>query len=258
MARTQPAARQQSQPQGRVARMPRDQRRAQLLDAANQVFTSKGYHAAAMDDIAELAGVSKPVLYQHFPSKLDLYLALLETSCDRLIEVVEDALDSTEDNAARVVATMGAFYDFVNSASGEFRFVFESDLTGDGQVQKRLWEVNNQIADAIAEVIVEDTDLSPDRAKLLAISLVGVAQVSARYWVSGGTKKSIALEEAKQLVSTLAWRGIGGFPLHEHALPGHNPPGHNPAGHSLPESDLPDYELPDREVPELRTRTASS
>src|SRR6478609_2586648 len=202
MARTQV-----SRPQPRVARMSRDQRRAQLLEAANLVFTSKGYHAAAMDDIAETAGVSKPVLYQHFPSKLDLYLALLDASCERLIEVVEEALDSTDDNAARVVATMGAFYDFVNSASGEFRFVFESDLTGERQVQQRLWQVNNRIADLIAEVIAEDTDLSRDRAKLLAISLVGVAQVSARYWVSAGAKQVIDLEEAKQLVSSLAWRG---------------------------------------------------
>ncbi len=199
----------------RVVRLPRDQRRAQLLEAANDVFTSKGYHAAAMDDIAEAAGVSKPVLYQHFPSKLDLYLALLDTSCDRLVDVVREALDSTEDNADRVVATMGAFYEFVSSASGEFRFVFESDLTGDGQVQQRLWRVNNEIADAIAEVIVSDTGLPPDQAKLLAISLVGTAQVSARYWVSSGGS-SVSLAEAKQLISRLAWRGIRGFPLHEH------------------------------------------
>ena len=199
----------------RVTRLPRDQRRAQLLDAANDVFTSKGYHAAAMDDIADAAGVSKPVLYQHFPSKLDLYLALLDTSCDRLVEVVREALDSTEDNADRVVATMGAFYDFVSSASGEFRFVFESDLTGDGQVQQRLWRVNNEIADAIAEVIVSDTGLAADQAKLLAISLVGTAQVSARWWVSNG-RGHVELAEAKQLVSRLAWRGIRGFPLTEH------------------------------------------
>jgi AcrR family transcriptional regulator len=207
---------QRSRPEARVPRMPRGQRRAQLLDAASQVFASKGYHAAAMDEIAELAGVSKPVLYQHFPSKLDLYLALLDLSCERLLEVVEGALASTDDNADRVVATMGAFYDFVNSASGEFRFVFESDLTGDVEVQKRLWRVNDQIADAIAEVITEDTDLPAEQAKLLAISLVGVGQVSARYWVTGGVKKAIALDEAKQLVSSLVWRGIGGFPLHEH------------------------------------------
>ena len=102
----------------RGTRLPRDQRRIQLLDAANDVFTSKGYHAAAMDDIADAAGVSKPVLYQHFPSKLDLYLALLDQSCDRLVEIVEEALASTEHNADRVIATVGAFYEFVSSDSG--------------------------------------------------------------------------------------------------------------------------------------------
>ena len=196
----------------RATRMPRDQRRVQLLDAAREVFTTKGYHAAAMDDIADAAGISKPVLYQHFSSKLDLYLALLDQSCESLVEVVRAALDSTDDNAERVVATMDAFYEFVSSASGEFRFVFESDLTGDGSVQERLWRVNSEIADAIAEVIAEDTGLPPQQSKLLAISLVGIAQVSARYWVSepGG---AIGIEEAKHLVSSLAWRGISGFPL---------------------------------------------
>jgi len=199
----------------RAARLPRDQRRAQLLDAANEVFTSKGYHAAAMDDIAEAAGVSKPVLYQHFPSKLDLYLALLDSSCERLVEIVTEALASTDYNADRVVATMGAFYEFVSSSAGEFRFVFESDLTGEGRVQQRLWRVNDEIADAIADVISEDTALPGAESKLLAISLVGIAQVSARYWVSGDSAK-IPLDEAKQLVSSLAWRGISGFPLTEH------------------------------------------
>jgi len=195
----------------RVVRLPRDQRRAQLLDAASEVFTTRGYHAAAMDDIAEAAGVSKPVLYQHFGSKLDLYLALLDASCDRLIEVVHESLASTEKNADRVEATMDAFYEFVSSAGGEFRFVFESDLTGERQVQARLERVNSEIADMVASIIVADTALRPDQAKLLAVSLVGMAQVSARSWVAGGT--SIDVEEAKRLVSRLAWRGIRGFPL---------------------------------------------
>jgi AcrR family transcriptional regulator len=198
----------------RPTRLPRDQRRIQLLDAASEVFASKGYHAAAMDDIADAAGVSKPVLYQHFPSKLDLYLALLDQSCDRLVDVVQEALASTDDNADRVIATVAAFYEFVSS-SGEFRFVFESDLTGDGAVQRRLSRVNDEISDAIATVIAEDTSLRPQQAKLLAVSLVGIAQVSARYWISGETS-AVTLDEAKQLVSNLAWRGISAFPLSEH------------------------------------------
>ena len=199
----------------RPTRLPRDQRRVQLLDAASEVFTSKGYHAAAMDDIADAAGVSKPVLYQHFPSKLDLYLALLDQSCDRLVDVVGEALASTDDNADRVIATVAAFYEFISSTGGEFRFVFESDLTGDGAVQRRLSRVNDEISDAIAEVIAGDTSLPPQQAKLLAVSLVGIAQVSARYWISGETS-AITLDEAKHLVSSLAWRGISGFPLAEH------------------------------------------
>ncbi len=198
----------------RGARLPRDQRRVQLLDAANEVFTTRGYHAAAMDDIAAAAGISKPVLYQHFDSKLELYLALLDQACDALVEVVRGGLDSTDHNADRVVAAMGAFFDFVSSTSGEFRFVFESDLTGDGRVQERLWRVNNDVADLIAAVIAEDTRLPPEHAQLLAISLVGLAQVGARYWVSDRSA-AIGLERAKALVSTLAWRGISGFPLRE-------------------------------------------
>jgi len=207
-----PSAAETGDGQVRGARLPRDQRRAQLLDAANEVFTTRGYHAAAMDEIAAAAGISKPVLYQHFDSKLDLYVALLDRACDSLLGVVQVALASTDRNADRVVAVIGAFYDFVTSAGGEFRFVFESDLTGDGRVQDRLWQVNNDVADSIAAVIAEDTRMPPEQAKLLAISLVGLAQVSARYWVSDRSA-SIGLEQAKQLVSTLAWRGISGFPL---------------------------------------------
>ena len=194
-----------------MTRMPREQRRAQLIDAASEVFTAKGYHAAAMDDIADVAGVSKPVLYQHFNSKLDLYLALLDQACDRLVELVAEALASTDDNSQRVVATMSAFYAMVSSERAEFRLIFESDLTGEAAVDERIWRVNNDIADQVAAVIADDTGRGWDQSKLLAISLVGIGHVSARYWVTAGGP--VTLDEAQQLVSDLAWRGISGFPF---------------------------------------------
>src|SRR5438445_13399728 len=89
----------------RSSRLPRHERRRQLLDAALEVFVSQGYHAAAMDEIAERAGVSKPVLYQHFPGKLELYLALLDESVGTLIDTMRDALGSNlEDPKQRVAA----------------------------------------------------------------------------------------------------------------------------------------------------------
>lgn len=197
----------------RVPRLPRDQRRSQLVDAAAEVFTSVGYHAAAMDDIAEAAGVSKPVLYQHFSSKLELYLALLDQSCSRLVAIVKGALASTEDNRERVEATMGAFFEFVSEQRADFRLVFESDLTGVDEVRERLATMQDILADAITAIIADDTDLAPDRARLLAVSLVGVAQVSARYWISSPYgDDDLDRAEAAELVSRLVWRGIRGFP----------------------------------------------
>src|SRR5213592_4233176 len=122
----------------RGSRMPRSARRRQLLAAAQEVFVANGYHAAAMDDIADRAGVSKPVLYQHFPGKLDLYLALLDRAVDAVIDGTRAALESTDDNKQRVAATMHAFYTYVASEEGEFRLVFESDLTNERSEERRV------------------------------------------------------------------------------------------------------------------------
>ncbi|MBR7743827.1 TetR/AcrR family transcriptional regulator [Phycicoccus sp. BSK3Z-2] len=195
----------------RSARMPRSERRAQLLEAAQAVFVQSGYHAAAMDEIAERAGVSKPVLYQHFPGKLDLYLALLDTHCDTLEQLVRRALETTEgDNEVRVRATVAAYFDFVTREDAAFRMVFESDLTSVPQVRARLDGVEMSCAEAISEVIAEDTGVDDERALLLGSALAGMAQVAARHWLAQGG--DIPEEEAARMISTLAWRGLGSFP----------------------------------------------
>ena len=94
----------------RPTRLPRSARRKQLLAAAQQIFVAHGYHAAAMDDIAERAGVSKPVLYQHFPGKLELYLALLDTHCDAIIAKVRSAMLATPDNKERVKGAVAGVF----------------------------------------------------------------------------------------------------------------------------------------------------
>ena len=132
----------------RGARLPRSARRTQLLGAAREVFVAQGYHAAGMDEIAERAGVSKPVLYQHFPSKRDLYLALLEQHTDELVAATRQALASTADNKQRVAATMAAFFAFIDSESESFRLVFESDFTSDPEVRELLDRMQRGCAEA--------------------------------------------------------------------------------------------------------------
>lgn len=194
----------------RGARLPRSARRAQLLGAAQEVFVDRGYHAAAMDEIAERAGVSKPVLYQHFPGKLDLYLAILDLHTGELLAAVRQALASTPDNKQRVEATIDAYFAFVDRDDMPFRLVFESDLTNDPGVRARVERMQSATAAAIAEVIAEDTDLGPVEAELLGTALSGMAQVTARYWLQHGSQ--IPRDEAARLTAQLSWRGLGGFP----------------------------------------------
>jgi len=191
-------------------RLPKPARRRQLLAAAQEVFVAQGYHSAAMDEIAERAGVSKPVLYQHFPGKQELYLALLDESVAALAATVRAALESTTDNKQRVSATFTAFFDFVGSTGQAFRLVFESDLRNQPEVRNRLDESSRDCAEMISEVIREDTGLGDEEAHLLGMGLVGMAQVSATYWLS--TDRAIPKDAAEQLMARLAWRGISGWP----------------------------------------------
>ncbi len=194
----------------RTNRLPRKARREQLLAVALEVFVEQGYHAASMDEIADRAGVSKPVLYQHFPGKLDLYLALIESSADTVVDGVRAALASTADNKRRVQATIARWYDYVSEESAAFRLVFESDLTNEPTVRQQIDRVLHESAALIAEVIQEDTGMPKAGSHLLAVSLVGMGQIGARYWLDNNS--TLSKDEAIQLASGLAWRGIGGFP----------------------------------------------
>jgi AcrR family transcriptional regulator len=198
----------------RGTRMPRQARRRQLLGAAQEVFAAQGYHAAAMDDIAERAGVSKPVLYQHFPSKLELYLALVDQHAESLVARVREALASTTDNRLRVAASVGAYFDFVDGegtdGEGGFRLVFESDLRNDAAVRERVERMTQECVDAIAETIAHDTGYRAEEAQLLSIGLSGLMEVGARWWLSSPNR--IPKDRAVELLMGLAWRGISGAP----------------------------------------------
>src|SRR5918999_6529655 len=189
-------------PPRRTSRLPRSARRVQLLQAAQDVFVAQGFHAAAMDDIADRAGVSKPVLYQHFPGKRDLYLALLEEHVSELADRVGEAMAATDDNRARVDAAVGAYFDFIDAEGEAFRLVFESDLRNDPDVRAIVDRGTGVCVDAIAEVIAADTGGDPERALLLASGLTGLAETSARWWLP--SKGTVSRDEAVSLMAVLA------------------------------------------------------
>ena len=196
--------------------MPRSARRKQLLAAAQEVFVANGYHAAAMDDIAERAGVSKPVLYQHFPGKLELYLALLDTQAEALADAVVDGARgdrrqpaSASTACCRPTSTSSTA---TTAATGAFRLIFETDLGNEPAVRERVERIAAAMQ-AVADTVAADTGLSAPEAELLATALTGSAQVAARWWLD--QRPPGAAGRRVRLLEALLWRGISNFPRQE-------------------------------------------
>lgn len=171
----------------RGGRLPRDERRGQLVGSASEIFVDRGYHAAGMDEIADRAGVSKPVLYQHFPSKLELYLAVLHKHADNLVSSVRQALRTTTDNRQRLRAAVMAFFDFVEHDSQGYRLIFENDLVGVPQVSERVEGAISACTDAVFDLVSHDSGLDPHHARMVAVGLWESAR-SAR--ATGWTTRS--------------------------------------------------------------------
>ncbi len=130
-------------------RLPRDERRGQLLIVASDVFVDHGYHAAGMDEIADRAGVSKPVLYQHFSSKLELYLAVLDRHVENLVSGVQNALRTTTDNRQRLRAAIQAFFDFIEHDGQGYRLIFENDYVTEPEVAAQVRVATESCIDAV-------------------------------------------------------------------------------------------------------------
>ena len=203
-------------PRPRTVRMSGGERRAQVLQIAQELFASEGFHHVSMDDIADRALVSKPVLYRHFPSKLDLYLAVVDRCGADLIAAVEQAVAPIEqgpvhrgDGQAVIAAIVRAYMTFVEVAGESSGLLFESDVTRDADVRKRVEHASSVAAQRCAAVLEPVTGLSPADCDVIAVSLISLAQGAATHRLRGADE--LAAEHAAELVTRLAWAGVQGL-----------------------------------------------
>jgi len=188
-------------------RLTSEARRSQLLEVAGRLFAKLGFHGLSMERLAETAGVSKPVLYQHFPGKRDLYLALVRDAVAEMEAQVSKALDGTDDNRARVHGAIAAYVDFVGDR--RFPLVFgPSGTADDDEVRAVVQEATDNVAQAVGSLIAEDAGLDQAAAHLLGSALRGLAMDGARWWIE---HPDLEKAEVVRLLSRLAWRGLGGF-----------------------------------------------
>ena len=191
--------------------MTRTDRRTQILAAALESFVHEGFHNTSMDTIAERVGVTKPVLYRHFSSKLELYLAIVDSQTDELVNLVKTALDTpVEHQRERVRAAFAAYFNYIEAKGESFRLIFESDMTADPALRERVERSNRLCAVEVARTLRTVAALTDAQAELLATALLGMAQITARTRLRD--PRGVSSEEAIDLLTQLAWRGLSRFP----------------------------------------------
>ena len=190
-----------------------DNRRSKVMRAGLDIFTEKGFHLASMDAIAERAGVSKPILYQHFSSKEDLYLGILDERVEVIVQQVSTAIDAATGAKNRLEAAIACYFELIDDADRGYRLIFESDFTMNHNVRARVEDVVAQISRIVGTEVANQTGRSLGEANILAGGLCGMAQAAAWRWLRLG--RPIALELAVAQTLELAWNGLAAITFQE-------------------------------------------
>jgi AcrR family transcriptional regulator len=159
-------------------RLPPDERRALIEDAAARLFAERGYSATRLDEIAAAAHVTKPVLYRHFDSKKALYLALLAKHRALLPRFVAPEV-TDEPFLERLPALLAAWFAYVQEQPYAWQMIFR-DTTGDPEIRAFRAEVQATARAVLAELLGAQPELSvPEEelepmAELLRSAMVGL------------------------------------------------------------------------------------
>ncbi len=210
-------------------RLPAAERRTQLLDVALEKFAASGFHSTSMEEIAEAAGVTKPVLYQHFPSKTKLYLELLDTVGRELRELVTLSAEAEKQPYQRVLAGFRAYFRFVRENSSAFQLLFGSGARRTDEFADTVATLEDSIAETIGSLI--DAEIDREHRDLLGYAIVGLAEVAGRRWVSQSMSEDASVSQSAGVtlrdngkltagegdrialrLADLVWAGLRGLP----------------------------------------------
>lgn len=204
-------------------RMPRDKRRAQLIDVAMDVFAQTGYAQTTMDEIAQRAAVSKPVLYQHFKNKRDLFFTLIDHQFDtlrdtvtaRMLTVDPEADTADEDTAYQAVRGV---YDFVADPRGLYRLLLDTSMDEPEELEARKEEFVSQMVEVVSPYIFDNSILDVNSSKFVTRGIASVVMFLATRWAEEhapgrGTGAPIPLETALEHTVRFVAYGAIGFDL---------------------------------------------
>ena len=206
-----PGGTDQSSPSDRTGqrRLSAGERRAQLITVALRLFSERGFRATTMDDVADAAGVTKPLVYQHFSSKRALYLELVDRVAKELVAQIASAVRGADGPRQQVERGFAAFFHMVVTHEDAFLLLY-----GRNEADPDLDEAQRRVESAIAEAIgpLINAGLDDDHRRFLAYAVVGMAEGASRHWVAtrGEQRRTPNAEAARlgQRLADLAWAGL--------------------------------------------------
>jgi AcrR family transcriptional regulator len=163
-------------------RLPRAERERQMLDAARALFAERGYGDVTMDEVATAVGVTKPLLYNYYGNKEQLFLACMEPAADALLESVVSAVHDAPDAPAALRAGIHAFFAFLDSDGEAWRVLHDETLPGGGEIAARVSAYRARMEALVTASLQERTE---SRAvEPLSVAIFGAAEALGRWWLA--------------------------------------------------------------------------
>ena len=194
----------------RPGRVPRAVRSEQLLALANQLFAERGFHGASMDELARRAGVSKPVIYDHFGSKEQLFATCVRRTGEALADQVAEAVHEESDPRARLRAGSIAYFRFLQDQIRAWVVLFDDEEARDARFAGEAARIRRRQSDLMIRLMVETsgTELSHERRtrlEAMTLAIAGAYESLSLWW---HRHPEVPPEELADWLLDLIWPGL--------------------------------------------------
>ncbi|GAA0254503.1 TetR/AcrR family transcriptional regulator [Cryptosporangium japonicum] len=182
-----------------------------MLDAATAVFSERGFHAASMDEIAERAGISKPMVYLYLGSKGELFSACIRRAGGQLTEAISAAAAPELPAEQQLWAAVQAFFEFVGEHRDAWAVMFRQ-ARGEGEFAGEVAGIRRLVVDNVADLFARAIhsagalDPGPDELRALAHALVGTGESMAEWLLDHPDERP---ETAATRLMNMLWMGLG-------------------------------------------------
>ncbi|WP_123960522.1 TetR/AcrR family transcriptional regulator [Corynebacterium pseudopelargi] len=192
-------------------RMSGRERREQLISIGRGLFAERGFEGASVEEVAARAGVSKPVVYQHFGGKEGLYAVVVDREMQYLEQVITESLAQGR-SRARIEQAVLALLSYVEHDTDGFQILVRDMVPAEGESRPRSYstllnDAVNQVSYILAKAF-ERSGLDPDNAVLYGQALVGMVSMTAQWWLDA---QEYSKEQVAAHIVNLCWNGLAGM-----------------------------------------------